>query len=216
MGNTGQWQYIDWPYGNDQSVIGFTLMDGWNAYTTALVVLFSMADGRERATGWEMHQEVQWLQISPDRLTLEPGEDGETTLLFNSAGLEDDTYSATVRATHNTFASPTLISVEMVVGPTATGENGAAAPDRFALHAPYPNPFNQVTRVRFDLPERANVTLKLFDVLGREVATLQKGAVQPGSHRLSFDARGLASGVYFLQLDVPGRFQGVRKILLVK
>ena len=64
----------------------------------------------------------------------------------------------------------------------------------------YPNPFNPVTNIEYQLPVDAKVTLKVYDVLGSEVATLVDGQMEAGYYKLSFDGAGLASGTYFFRL----------------
>ncbi len=88
-------------------------------------------------------------------------------------------------------------------------------PDRFALDQNYPNPFNPTTTISFQLPAVSNVTLKVFDLLGREVAALVNEEMQPGSYERVFSAEGLASGVYLYQLRA-GDFVQTRKLLLLR
>lgn len=80
----------------------------------------------------------------------------------------------------------------------------------------YPNPFNPETTLQFDLARDANVTLKVFDVMGRDVATLvDRANLSAGVHSVPFDGSGLASGVYFARLSVEG-LEMTRKMALLK
>jgi len=91
-------------------------------------------------------------------------------------------------------------------------------PEKFVLYQNYPNPFNPVTTISFDLPQASVVTLKVYDILGREVATLlEDQEVEEGTQEVAFDGTGQASGVYFYRITVDkGEFQQIRKMLLVK
>jgi len=100
----------------------------------------------------------------------------------------------------------------------ATGieeEHMSQLPDHFDLRQNYPNPFNPVTTITYQLPERCYVRLAIFDLLGREVATLVNDIQDPGHKSLIFDATGLASGIYFYRLQA-GSFTAVRKFLLLR
>lgn len=79
----------------------------------------------------------------------------------------------------------------------------------------YPNPFNPSTWITLDVPKAGNVSLKVFDVLGQEVATVNDGRMSAGNHRLLFDGTGLASGTYVIRLEANG---GVltKKMTLIK
>jgi len=88
-------------------------------------------------------------------------------------------------------------------------------PDRFALLQNYPNPFNPSTMIRYELPERAVVSLKVYTVLGGEVATLVDGVVEAGQNVVQFNAKGLASGVYFYRLTA-GVYGETKMMLLTR
>lgn len=88
-------------------------------------------------------------------------------------------------------------------------------PLEFNLHKNYPNPFNPVTVIRYQLPVNSEVRLEVFDILGRRVAVLVDGLVEAGTHEVSFDASTLASGVYLYRLQA-GDFVQARQMVLVK
>jgi hypothetical protein len=88
-------------------------------------------------------------------------------------------------------------------------------PATFALRQNYPNPFNPITTIRYQLPVQSHVTLKIFDVLGREVAMLVNDVEGPGYISVKFDASGLPSGVYYYRLQADN-FIEARKLLLLR
>lgn len=77
-------------------------------------------------------------------------------------------------------------------------------PDKAALYQNFPNPFNPITHITFDLPEQAEVNLSVFDILGRRVAVVADGKFMAGSHKVTFDASTLSSGVYIYTLTSTG------------
>lgn len=88
-------------------------------------------------------------------------------------------------------------------------------PSRFELYNAYPNPFNPSTTIQFALPKRAKVTIKVYDILGRQVATLVDDTYQAGVHQVSLDARDLASGLYIYRIR-SGDFTASRTLILLK
>jgi len=92
-------------------------------------------------------------------------------------------------------------------------------PSQFKLEQNYPNPFNPVTTIKFSIPEFSIVTLKIFNVLGNEIATLVDGEKEAGDYEIRFDALNgvnkLSSGIYFLSLNA-GKFVDTKKMVLLK
>jgi hypothetical protein len=85
----------------------------------------------------------------------------------------------------------------------------------FRLEQNYPNPFNPATIIRYSLPEEQDVSLKVFDLLGREIATLVDEKQKSGEHSVSFDARALSSGVYYYRLTTGG-YVSVKSMVVMK
>jgi hypothetical protein len=85
----------------------------------------------------------------------------------------------------------------------------------YELAQNYPNPFNPVTQIQYSLEQSSNVTLRVFDILGREVATLINENQNAGRHVVNFDASNFASGIYLYRLEA-GSFVQVKKMILMK
>ncbi len=94
-------------------------------------------------------------------------------------------------------------------------EVDAGAPKQFALEQNYPNPFNPTTVISYQLPVASEVSLKVYDVLGKEVATLVSERQEAGTYHFNFNASSLSSGVYFYRLKA-GNFVATKKMLLLK
>jgi hypothetical protein len=115
-------------------------------------------------------------------------------------------YGWTVEKWRYNGTLPTISSVE---------EIGGALPRSFELLQNYPNPFNPKTSFEFKVPSSMSVTLKIYDLLGREVATLVNEEVPAGNYRVQWDARDVPSGTYFYRLEANGQSL-VRKMTLMK
>jgi hypothetical protein len=92
---------------------------------------------------------------------------------------------------------------------------GKEIPTRWYLHQNYPNPFNPQTTIKYELPEDAVVSLKVYDLLGREVLTMVDGGELAGYYEVSLDGSNLATGVYLYRLNA-GNFNDIKKMIIVK
>jgi hypothetical protein len=131
--------------------------------------------------------------------------DALTTAITLTSG--KSLYMALARATGSTENS-------LTGGATAV-EKVSSLPAEFALEQNYPNPFNPSTAISYQLSAVSFVTLKVFDALGREVATLVQAEQSAGRYRVTFDAGNLTSGTYFYRLQA-GNSVDTKKLLLVK
>jgi len=136
---------------------------------------------------------------------------------------EEDAKAVTIKDTvitgisdsfNYTFPAHSVTAMEFVRNVTGISEH-EALPEKFVLYQNYPNPFNPTTTIRFSLPQRSYGTLKVFDVLGREVATLVNGELNAGEHSVVFNAKNLPSSVYFYRLQA-GNFVEQKKMVVVK
>ena len=98
---------------------------------------------------------------------------------------------------------------------TGFGKMDLNLPDSYKLFQNYTNPFNPSTIIKYDIPDESNVTLKVFDVLGREIATLVNKEQKAGYYEVEFEASNLSSGIYFYRIHVGG-FVDTKKMLLLR
>lgn len=163
------------------------------------VIYASCANGVFRSTDDGM----SWLPLS----------EGLTTMNVLSLAIDSAGYVYAGTGGHGVFRSSATTSVDE----TENSQTVIAC----KLEQNYPNPFNPTTTIRYSLPShegagvRSHVMLKVFDVLGREVATLVDEDKTPGEYSLEFDASNLSSGVYIYRLSA-GNLQLSRKMLLVR
>jgi hypothetical protein len=124
----------------------------------------------------------------------------------------DNAISNEVHENNNKGWAP-LSDYSLPVGINAT--SGDQIPEKFTLMQNYPNPFNPSTTITFSIPKNSQTSLKIFDVLGREVRTLVNEKLSAGSYNVSINASDLTSGVYFYSLR-SGNFTETKKMMLLK
>jgi len=88
-------------------------------------------------------------------------------------------------------------------------------PSHYSLSQNYPNPFNPTTNIRYQIPNNSYVVLKIYDILGKEIATLVNEKLKAGEYESTFDGSGLPSGVYFYKLEA-GEYSETKKMLVIK
>ena len=110
------------------------------------------------------------------------------------------------------------IAAACVLVTGVTGSGGASVPSELLLEQNYPNPFNPSTVIRFGVPAGGGETkteLRVFDLLGRQVAELVNGQLSPGIHSVMWNPIGMATGVYYEVLR-SGRSMVTRKMILIR
>lgn len=98
--------------------------------------------------------------------------------------------------------------------PTSIDEEGDVVPEGFRLYQNYPNPFNSRTNIVFYIPSKCEVKIEVFDLMGRRIDELYDGMISEGSHRITWSADDNSSGIYFCRLEVAGRADYKKMILL--
>ncbi len=134
----------------------------------------------------------------------------QNTLLSSTDGCSD------ILTAQPQYSQLPNICILLNPGPQIDISNqGNELPAEYKLFQNYPNPFNPTTKINYAIPKQGFVTLKVYDVLGREVANLVNEVKTAGNYIVDFDASYLASGVYFYKLEVNG-FRDVKRLVLIK
>jgi len=145
--------------------------------------------------------------------TPEPGNVSAVTEWLLTS-LPDGEYEWTLSAVDASYSSSPVASGQFVIG-GVTGAGDEELPLVYALERNYPNPFNPSTTIRFSLPERAFVELTVYNLNGQVVSRLVHEERLPGFHEVVWDAKGFASGTYFVRFSTS-TFTGTQKIMLLK
>lgn len=139
---------------------------------------------------------------------------GNTHVVGTTSSPDFPTTAGAYQASHG--GSNDVFITKLNSNLTHVDEKKAGLPKDYSLRQNFPNPFNPSTEISFALPAAQNVTLKIFNLAGQEIATLLNNERKPaGNHELTFDAGNVPSGVYFYQLQA-GEFTETKKMLLVR
>ncbi|GAB6283408.1 MAG: hypothetical protein STSR0008_21740 [Ignavibacterium sp.] len=151
--------------------------------------------------------------IYPEIISIPNGETFVDTVKFMP--LSEGTFNGKIIFYSNSPFSPDTILISGIGKNVVDVKDDINIPKEFALSQNYPNPFNPSTKINYQLPVDSYVSLKIYDVLGKEVITLLNEQQSAGFYQKEFNAKGLSSGMYFYKLEA-GNFVQIRKMILLK
>jgi alpha-galactosidase len=154
-----------------------------------------------RITAYESESGTNWIQV------------GTVTI-----SMPDPVYVGLMVTSHNdgVLCEARFENVELLHAGTGEIENQKSAFSSFSLNSAYPNPFNSITVISFNLPVKSNVSLKIFNMMGQEVATLVNEELAAGNYVRRWNAPNVSSAVYFYRLKTNTGFLQSKKLLLLK
>jgi len=222
-GGTPQSTYFDTSYVLQSYVYG----DGSN--NTVRFAIDESADG----FSWADHEVSKWVTIDWNGWKLVEWQLNDPTSVGTWISPNEELTGTTFRVDSYQISKSEIGNLEGVIYfddlravrknfiATSIDENNENIPTEFELYQNYPNPFNPTTTIKYSLPSNFEtlhataVQLKIFDVLGREVATLVNEKQNPGNYEVNFNASELTTGIYFYQISY-GSMNLVKKMMLVK
>jgi len=159
--------------------------------------------------------EFDWLMVDNDQGMIPPNELVDVVLTCSAGNHQEGSYWAYIELYTNDPENVHVdIPVVMNVGATSV-DNPVMIPICFSSEQNYPNPFNATTIIHYNLPEPSQVTIDIYNILGRRVETLVNRQQQVGYHQAIWNAVGFSSGVYFYKIQA-GDYTETRKMLLLK
>ena len=166
---------------------------------------------------YQFEYEVDWVTVLGGDGTMENGESQFITLNLNSLFMVPGVYAGDVILNTNIGSLP--IHIQMVIL-EALGIDDGTVPMKFAVSANYPNPFNPSTRFTISIPEHSNVSVSVFDLIGRQVALLLNSKLDIGVYNLIWQGKNdtgspVSAGVYILRVDA-GKYHHNQKMIYIK
>ncbi len=209
---------------DDELELDFVLPHGWlevNADTLFLEIglnreefNLTLSNMGNAGLSFRITSDCPFLIFEPTEGHLETGEDADViSTIDDQYEFEPGHYEYELIIENDTPVNPVVIPI--IVDILSVVDYKPELPGDYIIFAPYPNPFNSSTTVRFGVPVDADVELSLFDLSGRRVTSVESGSFQAGWHRSVIDASGLATGLYFIRMDA-GDFSSMQRVLLVR
>ncbi len=194
---------------NPDAIMFPVLTKKTGSYTPFFMVFDSDSLGINRDT---FFQTVYSYSDTPTDISNSPGDDYNPHIIFYKPA--DSLYIGVIWIHYENGKKDIWMAKTPFNPPSAVSPIKNKIPN-FQLYQNYPNPFNPTTTISYQLSALSHVTLKVYDVLGREVAQLVNGVKPAGTYKVDFDAGNLASGIYFYQLNA-GNYVSTKKLLLLK
>ena len=199
----------------DGATGGIFMVERYDLYSTVLLEMTN--DGpNDRIDIWQMYGDIDWMRNEPSAGVVNPGELQEIALTLDAADLEAEMYEGRLIFHHNAAGGRVTIPVSLTVNPMDIKDNPEETiPADFRIITAYPNPFNSLTTIVYSLPTESFLSLEVFSLSGRRIASLVDDFKRPGIHRISFNSDGISSGIYFIRGEASGQIQS-RKLVLIR
>jgi hypothetical protein len=212
----GQIVNYSWEFGDGQTASGSTASHSYSAagvFTYKLIVTDNK-NATDEATGQiTISGSASRFTINPALGTINPGESMTISVDYNSSGLNEGNYQGQVSITSNggNFTLPVAIIISQYSD--VNGEEEIVT--EYELNQNFPNPFNASTIINFAIPQSGNTELSVYDISGRLVRKLIYNDLKAGKYKITFEASGLSSGIYFYRLR-SGMYIKTNKLVLIK
>jgi carboxypeptidase family protein/type IX secretion system substrate protein len=202
-----------------QGISGLSATNDWTTGYLDIIALFE--DASDEVVIYEGLQiggpTGGWMFVAPEDGTIESGASETITVTIDASAAEilpTEGLHYAQMTIEGPYYEPLIVNLEIMVT-NDVDDNDGQLPVEYALHQNYPNPFNPATSIKFDLRAPQTVSLIVYNMLGQEVAQLIDSKMTAGYHAVNFDAKSLASGVYFYRIKTEA-FTSMKKMVLIK
>ncbi|NQU05469.1 MAG: carboxypeptidase regulatory-like domain-containing protein [Calditrichaeota bacterium] len=221
---TGDWRFLTMLEGrsNSSGSYGMILMNNHNIINRTMIAVIDKRPTRSNDDFLRIYDMGPNLTFIADTVMsnrngiIEPDGSINVGMLIATTTLPDVEIPFGIKFMHNADGEDILYPILLhITDTTGTNDrNGELKPVDFRITNVSPNPFNASVRINFTIDRNEHTVLRLYDLVGREVAVIYEGVPEVGSHSLTWNGGGMPSGVYFLRLEMEGRARTVKTAIL--
>ncbi len=201
---------------NGGSPAGAFITDQYDMYGSWVFMDIVNDGSDDRIDIWQLKPNTGWMGIEPIFGRIEPNDNQELVLTLNAAGLDSTfEWQGEMIFSQSVGGDEIIVPITLTIRTNAVSDKDLQQPSEFGISSVYPNPFNAVTRLTYGLPLAGRVSLSVFDIAGRQVATLFNGDQTAGMHSVSWNAESMPSGLYIVRLKASGQVFTQKVMLLL-
>jgi len=170
----------------------------------------------DRIDIWQLKPNTGWMEVEPSFGVIQPDSSQNLTLTLSTVGLDSTIeWEGELVFSQSVGGNDVHIPITMTILINAVDDNERSVPSEFCISSIHPNPFNSTTLITYNLPFASLVSLQLYDLTGRRVATLFDNNQTPGIHTATLTANNLPSGLYFVHLKASDKVF-TQKVMLIR
>lgn len=202
---------------NDGYPAGAFITNQWDVFSWIFMAIkdLSLADGGDQLEIWQIDNRKDWFQIEPPEGVVEAESDETLTLTLNTSGWPAVELAGDIIFTHDGIGGEFRLPVQLNIVDLSIGDSEEEIPGTMTLKSLYPNPFNSTAILNYSLNSPSLVSIRIFDLNGRNVSTLVNSQQSPGDHQAVIMGDDMASGVYLVSLKAD-EVELIEKIVLIR